>query len=79
MPADLLSGVHQRTRHTGAVFGHAEERRAVHGNEGESHTDAHEDLRRSADTNVIIVTHDTANAAKTDVTFRLEDGRLVEK
>jgi predicted ABC-type transport system involved in lysophospholipase L1 biosynthesis ATPase subunit len=25
------------------------------------------------------VTHDTVNAAKTDVTFRLEDGRLVEK
>ena len=35
------------------------------------------DLSRSADTTVIIVTHDMTNAHKTDVTFRLEDGRLV--
>jgi putative ABC transport system ATP-binding protein len=35
------------------------------------------ELSRSADTTVIIVTHDMANAHKTDVTFRLEDGRLV--
>jgi putative ABC transport system ATP-binding protein len=35
------------------------------------------DLSRSADTTVIIVTHDAANAQKTDVTLRLEDGRLV--
>jgi putative ABC transport system ATP-binding protein len=35
------------------------------------------ELSRSSDTTVIIVTHDMANAHKTDVTFRLEDGRLV--
>jgi putative ABC transport system ATP-binding protein len=35
------------------------------------------ELSHSADTTVIIVTHDMANAQKTDVTFRLEDGRLV--
>ena len=35
------------------------------------------ELSRSADTTVIIVTHDMANAHKTDVTFHLEDGRLV--
>jgi putative ABC transport system ATP-binding protein len=35
------------------------------------------DLSRSANTTVIIVTHDMNYAEKTDVTFRLEDGHLV--
>ena len=35
------------------------------------------DLSRSANTTVIIVTHDMNYADKTDVTFRLEDGHLV--
>jgi putative ABC transport system ATP-binding protein len=37
------------------------------------------DLSRSEQTTIIVVTHDVAISGKTDVTFKLEDGKLVTK
>ncbi len=37
------------------------------------------DLSRSENTTVLVVTHDTAISGKTDVTFKLDDGKLVTK
>jgi putative ABC transport system ATP-binding protein len=37
------------------------------------------DLSRSEDTTIIAVTHDLSIAGRTDVTFRLQDGKLVGK
>lgn len=37
------------------------------------------DLSRSENTTIIVVTHDLAIAGKTDVTFKLDDGKLVNK
>jgi ABC-type lipoprotein export system ATPase subunit len=37
------------------------------------------DLAKSEATTIIVVTHDLSIAGKTDKTFRLSDGKLLEK
>jgi putative ABC transport system ATP-binding protein len=36
------------------------------------------ELARSENTTILVVTHDLANAARADVTFRLQDGKVVQ-